>query len=207
MTLPRSAAAAATHGGTNAAVALLLGAYLAIVLYQGNLGALATQAKTDFLGGATGTGATQPGFWKWGAAVLILMALAQINAVKPVFGPILAITLVAMLINIASENPQALSNLESGVQSFFSPATSQGAPAPPASGTTTGTAAGTSTGSSSAIGSAAGSPFAGLLGGSGGSGLTSAIGRIGNTGTGSTSGLLNTGTVSGGGLTTLGTAY
>lgn len=114
MTVSTQATAVATHTPTNAAIALVLGAYLAIVLYQGNLGALATAAKQDFLGG----GNEQP-FWRWAVAVLILVAVADNPTTKPYFGPLLGFALVAMLINIATTQPTLLNNLNSGVKALF----------------------------------------------------------------------------------------
>lgn len=97
----------AQHNGANAAALILIGGYGAIVLYNGNLGALLTQLKQDFLG-TNGQGA----FWRWGLALLILYALAKNPSTNHLFGPILVIAIVAMLIEAASRS-------NGGASSFF----------------------------------------------------------------------------------------
>lgn len=99
---------------TNAIGALLLGAYLLAVLWQGNLGALASAASQDFFGTNN-----QPAFWRWGVALLVLVYLAQSRRANWLFGPVLAIALVAMLINAASNNPQVFANLQAGLAQFY----------------------------------------------------------------------------------------
>ena len=122
MNLPTTPQAAATHGGTNAAIAIILGVYLAIVMYQGNLGSLATAAKHDFLGG----NGEQP-FWRWAVAVIVLLALARSPKYNFLFGPLLAFALVAMLINVATNNPAMFQNLNTGVATLFGRSATSGA--------------------------------------------------------------------------------
>lgn len=112
MSVPKTPQAIATHGGTNAAVALIVGAYLAIALYQGQLGALADAARDDFLG----TNGQKP-FWRWAAALLILIALAQSPKLNFLFGPMVVFALVAMMIQTAQT--QGLATLNAGIASFF----------------------------------------------------------------------------------------
>jgi hypothetical protein len=101
-------------------VALMLGGYLAICLYQGNLGALASAAKDDFLGtAASGNAPAQPGFWRWAVALLILVALARSPRTNFLFGPLLIFTLVAMLISTASNQPAAWANINAGIAKLF----------------------------------------------------------------------------------------
>lgn len=107
-------AKSATTGNANAAAALILGAYLAIVLYQGNLGALATQAKMDFLGDAQ-----HPAFWRWAIALLILYALAQNKATNFLFAPLLVMALAGMLIEMATTQPATFATLNSQIAAFF----------------------------------------------------------------------------------------
>lgn len=111
---PATVTGVATHGGTNAMVAVVLAAYLAIVLYQGNLGSLATAAKQDFLGGNN-----EKPFWRWAAALLILLALAHNPKLNFLFGPALVFVLIAMLINTAQNQPDVFANLNQGVATFF----------------------------------------------------------------------------------------
>jgi hypothetical protein len=118
----------------NAAVSIFVGAYLVLVFYQGNLGKLAKQLEVDFFGvspgntgAATASGNTvtvggtrgQPAFWRWALALLILLALAQSKKLNFLFGPILALTLTAMLIEIASSQPGAFRSLQTGLKSLF----------------------------------------------------------------------------------------
>ena len=121
VTIPTTAGEATTHGGTNAAIAVLLGGYLAICLYQGNLGNLAAAARQDFLGDSQ-----HPAFWRWAMALLILMALAKVPAVQPIFGPALVIVLIAMLINSAENHPQQFASLQSGIAALFGRQSAQG---------------------------------------------------------------------------------
>lgn len=114
LSVPTTPTELATHGGTNAIVAVMLGVYLIMVVYQGNLGALATAAKQDFLGTSG-----EPAFWRWAVALLILVALARNPKVNFLFGPLLMFALVGMLINVAGKNPAMLKNLQSGIKSLF----------------------------------------------------------------------------------------
>lgn len=99
---------------TNAIGALLLGAYLLAVLWQGNLGKLAGAARDDFFG-QNG----QPAFWRWAAAMLVLVMLANSRRANWLFGPILGVSLVAMLINVANADPQAIQNLRNGLAQLY----------------------------------------------------------------------------------------
>lgn len=125
--LHRASIAAVNHPTVNPAIAIFVGVYLLVALYQGNLGALATQAKADFLGGTDAQGNATPGFWRWAAALIVLIYLSQNPATSNLFGPLLAITLVAMLINIASTQPGLFQNLNNGIAAFFGRATTTGA--------------------------------------------------------------------------------
>ncbi len=121
---------AATHSGANAFAAILLAAYLAIVAWQGNIGALFGQIKSDVVGTPQ-----RSGFWKWAIAIVILYWLAENPATNKVFGPLLMVTLLAMLIDIASTQPQAFQNLNRAVATIFSasPQATLSTPAPSSS--------------------------------------------------------------------------
>ena len=120
------AQAVATHSGANAASLLFLAAYLAIVLYQGNLSKLADQARTDFLGGNG-----KPAFWRWAIALLLLYALARNPSTNSLFGPILVLVLVAMLIEMATTQPGTFATLNKQIAGFFGRDTSTQNPASP----------------------------------------------------------------------------
>lgn len=105
----------ATHSRANAAAALLLGAYLVVVLANGNLGSLAKQAKYDFITGD----AQHPAFWRWGVALLILYSLSRSDKVGDYFAPLLWIALVAMFVWNAQTNSQAWTNLRDGIAYFY----------------------------------------------------------------------------------------
>lgn len=107
--------AVATHTPTNAAIVLLVAGYIAVVTYQGNFGTLTNAVRQDFIGGA----GHRP-FWKWALALVIMIALAQSSRVGFLFGPALTIALVAMLIEIATTQPDMLKNLSASFNAVFS---------------------------------------------------------------------------------------
>lgn len=96
----------------NAAVLLLLAAYLAAVVWNGNVGAFATQAWADF----SGRKSNQPAFWQWALAFIILYALGENDATSHLFGPLLAIMVVAMLIQLAIKQPQIFNTLDNNIR-------------------------------------------------------------------------------------------
>lgn len=106
----------ALHPQLNAAVAVFAGAYLLVVMWQGNLGALAAQAKTDLIGG---TSSNQPGFWRWALALIILIFITELGPVRPYSGMIIGFVLVAMLIQMESSQPGTFHNLQSSVAILF----------------------------------------------------------------------------------------
>jgi hypothetical protein len=107
--------AVASHVPTNGAVVLLLAGYIAVVTYQGNFGTLVNAVRQDFIGGAG-----HRAFWKWALALVILIALAQSSRVGFLFGPALTIALVAMLLEIATTQPEMIKNLSASLNSIFS---------------------------------------------------------------------------------------
>jgi hypothetical protein len=106
--------AAATSMPINAAVALMAGTYLIAVWYRGNLGALANQASVDFFGDSSNTP-----FWRWGAAVLILLAITRSDTGQKYFGGLFAVAIAAMFINTVSNHPAQFAALNAGIRQFF----------------------------------------------------------------------------------------
>jgi hypothetical protein len=95
----------------NGAVLLLLAAFLAVVVYNGNLGYLASALKQDlFTRSQAG-----PAFWQWAVGLIVLYALAENPNTSQLFGPLLAIALVALLIQLATKQPTLFQNLTSGI--------------------------------------------------------------------------------------------
>lgn len=198
MAIPTTPTQVANHSGVNAAVAVGIGSYLAIALYQGNLGALATQARGDFLG-QNG----ERGFWQWALAVIILVALGKSPTLKPVFGPLMVVALVAMLINLATTDKTKFANLQDGIKALFTARTDQQAAAPtgPAPANPA-TAPAQPTGGTGGTGGASGimGKLGGMMGGSSGGGasgggmggmLGGLLGGTTNTGSGTNSGAVD----------------
>lgn len=112
--MPPNINQSALHPQLNAAVALFLGAYLLVVLYQGNLGPLTNQARQDFIGGANNTG-----FWRWALAVIVLIMVAQLPPIRPYQNALIGFVFVAMMIRTAENQPGAIGNLQSAISLLF----------------------------------------------------------------------------------------
>lgn len=97
------------------AVLIMVAVYGAAVVWNGNVGAFATQVWNDFAGKPKG----QPAFWQWALSFVILYALSKNDTTKQLFGPLLAIMVVAMLIQLAMKQPQLFAQLNSGVKSIL----------------------------------------------------------------------------------------
>lgn len=108
-------AKAATHTGANAFAAILLAAYLAIVAWQGNIFALFGQMQSDIVGTQQ-----RSGFWKWAIALIILYWLAENPSTNEIFGPLLMLALLAMMIEIATTQPNEFQNLTKAINTIFS---------------------------------------------------------------------------------------
>jgi hypothetical protein len=105
----------AKNTAANGAVLILLAVYLGAVVWKGNVGAFTAQLWQDFSGRPQGG----PAFWQWGLAVIVLYAIAQNDSTEHIFGPLLAILIVAMLIQLAMKQPQLFANLTSGINKLF----------------------------------------------------------------------------------------
>jgi hypothetical protein len=112
----------------NGAVLLMLAVYLAAVVYQGNVGAFSKQIWADFSGngsasvgpgGVTVTASKGVAFWQWALASIVLIYLAENDNTSQLFGPLLAIVVVAMLIQLAEKQPAAFKALTAGVNTLF----------------------------------------------------------------------------------------
>lgn len=103
-----------THTGLNAVVLTALGVYLGMVIYQGSLGSLWTELKTDVIG----SGQATPHFWQWAIAAFILYWLAENDQTQPYAEPFFFIMLAVLLVSIASKNPKYLTNLTSAFNSL-----------------------------------------------------------------------------------------
>lgn len=122
-------AATSRSPAANATVLLLLATYLAAVVWRGNIGAFATAVWNDFSGqgsstvgpggAVTVTGTGGVAFWQWALALVILYALAENNTTAPLFEPLLAIMIVAMLLQLAIKQPQVFKKLTQGINSIF----------------------------------------------------------------------------------------
>lgn len=149
--VPPNIQTGALHPQLNAAVALFLGVYLLIVLWQGNLGALVNQARADLIGGSvsanpnpagdhTGTGTpanplvipdttvtpTGQPFWRWALAVIILIMVTELPPVRPYANALIGFVFVAMLIQLESSQPGTFSNLSQTIGQLFGRASSTG---------------------------------------------------------------------------------
>jgi len=91
----------------NATIAILIAVYIVAVWWQGNLTAFASAFWDDITGRSNG----RPAFWQWLIALAVLYALAHNDSTAPLFGPILAIAVVGLFIQLQLSNPQALTNL------------------------------------------------------------------------------------------------
>ena len=101
--------------GANAAVAVVLGIYLVLVLSKGNIPELAKAAQQDFLGDNT-----QKPFWRWFLAVMVLWYLTTFKQTQHLFGPLFSFALVAMLIEATQgKGKGSLKNLMSGISQLF----------------------------------------------------------------------------------------
>jgi hypothetical protein len=117
---------AATNSKVNATVLIMLAVYLGAVIWQGNVGAFASSVWADFSGqpmpgqgpGVTGQ-AQRPAFWQWALAVLILYWLAQNPSTENLFGPLLAIVIVAMLIQLAIRQPGVFQTMTNSFKSLL----------------------------------------------------------------------------------------
>lgn len=97
-----------TRDLANGGTMILLAAYIGFVAWRGNLGALWQLTYQDVV---------QQGFWKWFAAVIILYALASTETMKPLFAPLLALIVAAMLIETAESGQ--LQTAAKGFNSIF----------------------------------------------------------------------------------------
>lgn len=100
----------------NAAILVALAIYLGAVIWQGNLGAFLSTAWADFSGQG---GAQRPAFWQWFLALVILLWLAENDTTSGLFAPLLAIVVIAMLIELATTQPQLFANLNQGIAKLF----------------------------------------------------------------------------------------
>lgn len=98
----------------NSAGAIFAGAYLLIAMYQGNLATLAAQVKADLLGDASHTG-----FWRWALALLLLIFVTHLGAVRPYSGAIVGIVLIAMLIEMETTQPGTFAKLTQSIATLF----------------------------------------------------------------------------------------
>lgn len=115
-----------THLPSNSATMLILAAYVATVLWRGNFALLIGNLRNDFFGrdaapaaGSAPATGKQPAFWKWAFGLIILYALASNARLNFLFGPLLMLALAAMLINIATRDPQGFSNLSSSFNAIL----------------------------------------------------------------------------------------
>lgn len=95
----------------NGAALLLLAVYLGMVVYRGNVKDFALQVWKDVSTRST----AGPAFWQWAIALLILYALAENPNTSHIFGPLLAIALVAMLLQLAIHQPKLFATLNKNV--------------------------------------------------------------------------------------------
>jgi hypothetical protein len=89
----------------NSAAAIFLGAYLILVSVRGNASTLIATLPQD------------KGFIKWGAAMLVLYALANNDATKTWAKPLIGLTLATLLIS-SSSNPTVANGIK-WITDFF----------------------------------------------------------------------------------------
>ncbi len=101
----------ASTGPANGIALLLLAAYLAAVTWKGNLGALWSALYKDlFEKGPAGVA-----FYQWIIGLAILWWLANKPETSKVFEPLLYVALVALLIQLATKQPNLFKSLNQGV--------------------------------------------------------------------------------------------
>lgn len=96
----------------NAGILILVAVYLGAVIWRGNVNDLMKAVWADF----TGQGYKGPAFWNWAIALLILMWLAERPSTSHIFGPLLAIMTVALLIQLAINQPQVFNTLDNNLR-------------------------------------------------------------------------------------------
>jgi hypothetical protein len=128
MAAPQKVMMVAKNTTANAAVLILLAVFLAAIVWRGNAKVFATTVWADITGqqssvssngAVTVTGSKGPAFWQWAIALIVLYALAENSNTSHIFGPLLAIMVVAMLIQLAEKNPTQFANLSNGVKQIF----------------------------------------------------------------------------------------
>lgn len=101
----------ASTGPANGIVLLLIAAYLAAVTWKGNIGALGSALYKDLFD----KGQAGVAFYQWLIALVILWYLANKPETSKIFEPLLYIALVALLIQLATKQPNLFKALNQGV--------------------------------------------------------------------------------------------
>lgn len=117
----------AQNSTANGFILLAVAIYLGVIIWQGNLTAFVTTLWADISGkqvatsgaSVTVTATKGPAFWQWLVALLVLYVLASNPTTEPYFGPFLAIMLVALLIQLATNQPALFANLNTAIQKVF----------------------------------------------------------------------------------------
>lgn len=90
---PFKSTAFGVTNGIGGAVAIALAVYLGVIVINGNSANLAAALNQDFW-----SHNGRDGFGKWALAIIILLALASSDTLRPFVAPIYFTTLVAILI-------------------------------------------------------------------------------------------------------------
>lgn len=99
----------------NSIAEILVGIFVLVVVFNCNLDKFLALLNEDLFGSTNTSGV---GFAKWGLALLLVYAIAQIDEFKPLGTRLLAVTIVAMLINVVTKNPQFFTNIQTAFNSF-----------------------------------------------------------------------------------------
>lgn len=111
----------------NGAVLILVAIFLGAIVVRGNVGSFMSTVWNDITGQTTAvsggavtvTAAKGPAFWQWAIAVVILIALAENDSTSGLFAPFLGIMVIAMLIQLATRQPQLFKDLSAGITSLL----------------------------------------------------------------------------------------
>jgi hypothetical protein len=99
----------------NGIVLLGIAVYLGVVVWNGNLEQFINTLWDDI----TGKGPHGYAFWQWGLAVVILLYLATFDSLQGPMDTLLIIAFVALLIQLATKQPQLFKNLNSALSGIF----------------------------------------------------------------------------------------